>query len=360
MTVFQLIFLVFSGVQAARAALRLYRGRRAFEFIHLAVWVLAIGLLLRPEVSSFVAQQVGIGRGADLLTYILCFVSLGVYYQFYVRYRSLQQYATLFSRFLAIDRAAVPPAVFPGLDGAARSPDRAAMGGKDGVYIVIPAFNEGERLRKVLAGLLGEYRNVVVVDDGSRDDTHHVACQFPVHALRHWINRGQGASLQTGITYSLYRGAEFIITFDADGQHQSTDLARMLEPVMRGECDVTLGSRFLGGDSNVPPARRLLLQAARLFTRLTSGLRLSDSHNGLRVFSRKAALTINLNQDRMAHASEIYDQIARANLTYREIPVTIRYTSETLAKGQKGAASLRIMFHYLFGKLTARTASRAG
>ncbi len=169
--------------------------------------------------------------------------------------------------------------------------------------------------------------------------------------LQHRINRGQGAALQTGMTYSLTRGAEAIVTFDADDQHSPADLPRLLQPVLSGECDVTLGSRFLGGNSNVPWARRLLLRAARWVTWATSGLLLSDSHNGLRAFSRRAALAIYLRQDRMAHASEIYDQIAQDRLTFREVPVTVRYTSETLAKGQSAANAMNVLFHYLFGKL---------
>lgn len=220
------------------------------------------------------------------------------------------------------------------------------------VFIVIPAFNEASRIGPVLQELRQLYQQVIVVDDGSTDGTATVAEQHDCVLLRHSINRGQGAALQTGIAYSLRRGAGFLVTFDADGQHQAADIAKMLAPVVGGEVDVTLGSRFLGSSSNVPFVRRLVLQAARVFTWLTSGLYLSDCHNGFRVLSRAAAEKIKLRQDRMAHASEFYDQIRLAQLTYKEVSVSIRYTPETLAKGQSLSNSVNILFNYLFGKVS--------
>jgi glycosyltransferase involved in cell wall biosynthesis len=219
-------------------------------------------------------------------------------------------------------------------------------------YIVIPAYNESTRLAGVINDLRKDFPHVVVVDDGSRDETAQVAADAGCAVLRHIINRGQGAALQTGITYALRQGAEYVVTFDADGQHQKADLDAMLEPVVKGEVDVTLGSRFLDTRSEVPPLRRMLLQAARFFTWFTSGLYLSDCHNGFRVFSRKAAEALHIQQDRMAHASEIYDQIAAAGLRYREVPVTIRYTAETLAKGQRASNSVSVLFQYLFSKMS--------
>ena len=219
------------------------------------------------------------------------------------------------------------------------------------VFIIIPAFNEATRVGPVLHELVQHYTRVVVVDDGSTDGTAEVARQHGCTVLRHPINRGQGAALQTGITYCLRAGAGFLVTFDADGQHQVSDIAAMLEPVVQGGVDVALGSRFLSGNSNVPPLRSMVLRAARIFTWLTSGLYLSDCHNGFRVLSRPAAEQIRLRQDRMAHASEFYDQIRAAGLSFKEVPVSIRYTPETLAKGQSLSNLVSILVHYLVGKV---------
>lgn len=219
------------------------------------------------------------------------------------------------------------------------------------VFIVVPAFNEGHRLNAVLDDLSRTGHCIVVVDDGSRDHAMESAQRHNCYALRHTFNRGQGAALQTGITFALREGADAIVTFDADGQHQIADMPALLEPVLSGRADVALGNRFLSQRSNVPPIRRVVLQLGRIFTWLTSGLRVGDCHNGYRAFSRKGAAAINMKQDRMAHASEIYDQIRAAGLAYEEVPVTIRYSAETLAKGQKLSNSLSVLFQYLHGKI---------
>lgn len=218
------------------------------------------------------------------------------------------------------------------------------------VFIVVPAYNEGSRLSKVLEELGRTGYQVVVVDDGSSDHTADVARSHGCFVLRHVFNRGQGAALQTGITFAIREGADVIVTFDADGQHQTSDLPALLAPILEGRSDFVLGNRFLNGQSNVPAFRKLVLQLGRLFTFLTAGLRVGDSHNGYRAFSRKGASAISLKQDRMAHASEIYDQIKDSQLAYEEVPVTIRYSAETLAKGQKLSNSVSVLFQYLYGK----------
>jgi polyprenyl-phospho-N-acetylgalactosaminyl synthase len=202
-----------------------------------------------------------------------------------------------------------------------------------------------------VAELRALYPNVIVVDDGSRDDTAERAQAASAVVLRHLINRGQGAALQTGISYALAHGAQVIATFDADGQHLPGDLPALVMPIVAGEVDICLGSRFLGQTSAMPRRRRLMLRAAIAFTRVTSGLRLSDTHNGLRAFSRRAAEHFDIQLDRMAHASEIIDQVRSSDLPYREVPVHIRYTKYSLAKGQRSSAALRVAIEYLIGRL---------
>lgn len=219
-------------------------------------------------------------------------------------------------------------------------------------FVVIAAYNEGTCIEGVLHELRATYPNVVVVDDGSTDETYQIARREATHALRHLINRGQGAALQTGIDFALWRGARYIVTFDADGQHRVEDVAALVRPVSTGECDITLGSRFLGGASSVPVMRRLMLRLAVVFTRLVSRVALTDAHNGLRAFSRRAAERIDISMDRMAHASEVIDLIRRSGLPFREVPVQIRYTEYSLAKGQSLRDAVRIVFHYLVDRVT--------
>jgi glycosyltransferase involved in cell wall biosynthesis len=214
---------------------------------------------------------------------------------------------------------------------------------REDVFILIAAFREASVIGGVVRELRGRYPNVVVVDDGSNDATADEARAAGALVLSHVVNRGQGAALQTAITYGLQQGARYLITFDADGQHRPEDIAGLLEPIERGEADIVLGSRFLGSTEGMPRRRGLLLQLGVLFTRGMSGARLTDTHNGLRAFSRRAAARIQLTEDRMAHASELIDQVVRMHLPYIEVPVTIRYTEYSRNKGQKMSASFRIL-----------------
>jgi glycosyltransferase involved in cell wall biosynthesis len=211
------------------------------------------------------------------------------------------------------------------------------------VWVVIAAYNEAGVIARVVADVRGRGYPVVVVDDGSSDATSKVGRQTGAVVVRHPVNLGQGAALQTGIEFALAEGADFIVTFDADGQHRADDIAALLKALTDNGADFALGSRFLGASIDLPPARRLLLKAATLFTRLTTGLQVTDTHNGLRAMTRRGASRIALRQNRMAHASELLEQIARSGLRYVEVPVTIEYSAYSLAKGQKLSDSLAIL-----------------
>jgi glycosyltransferase involved in cell wall biosynthesis len=219
------------------------------------------------------------------------------------------------------------------------------------IFIVIPAYNEDKTLTKVLEEIKNEYSNIIVVDDGSTDNTYQQALLAKVTVLSHLINRGQGAALKTGIDYSLKQGADIIITFDADGQHQVTDIKDLIQPIINGEAEIVLGSRFLEIKNKIPFWRKVMLKTATVFTRFTSGLKLTDTHNGLRAISRPAAEKIKISQDRMAHSSEIINEIKRNNLKYAEVPVTINYTDYSLAKGQSAFDSVKILKDLVIKKL---------
>jgi len=218
------------------------------------------------------------------------------------------------------------------------------------VWVVIPAFNEAVAIGSVIAGVRAYAAKIVVVDDGSIDRTADAAGEAGAIVLRHVINRGQGAALQTGIDYALRRGASIIVTFDSDGQHSPADVPTLIAPVRDGRADIVLGSRFLGSTESMPRLRRVILHLAVLFTRMVSGLRVTDAHNGLRAFSRRAASLVHIQLDRMAHASELMDQIRRSGLVYTEVPVHVRYTEYSRQKGQRGVHAVRIAFDYFIGK----------
>lgn len=214
------------------------------------------------------------------------------------------------------------------------------------VWIVIPAYNESERIGAVVDELLALGHPVVVVDDGSRVPAIDALRDRSVHLLRHAINLGQGAALQTGISYALGRGAEVIVTFDADGQHQSADLHRLTEPVLTGKADVALGSRFLAGGKavHISCTKRLVLKLAVAFTRLTTALPVTDTHNGLRALSQRAASELTITQNGMAHASQILHEIASKKLSFVEVPVTIVYTAYSVQKGQRISNAFNVLW----------------
>jgi polyprenyl-phospho-N-acetylgalactosaminyl synthase len=204
------------------------------------------------------------------------------------------------------------------------------------IFIIIPAYNESRAIRSTVEPLIAYGYSVVVVDDHSIDQTRAVLQKLPVYYLRHPINLGQGAALQTGMDFALQQGAEFIIHFDADGQHQAEDISMLLEPLQRGQADIVIGSRFLRWQDwqEVPTFRRLFLRVAVLVNWMMTGVRLTDAHNGFRALTRSAAQKICLRENRFAHASEILVQIRHAKLRYVECPTKIVYTNYSKAKGQ--------------------------
>ena len=221
----------------------------------------------------------------------------------------------------------------------------------EAVFVIVRAYNEANVIRNVVGKLCEHFDHIVVVDDGSRDSTAACLRGLNVTLIRHCVNLGGGAALQTGITYALSQGAEWILTFDADGQHRIEDASSLLNVLQSENCDVVFGSRFLGTTVDIPTIRKLILRVARCFSNLTSGTRLTDTHNGLRGFSRTAASLLDITQNGMAYASEILNQLKKGNLTIREIPATIQYTHYSLSKGQSSLNAINILIDLVVGRL---------
>ena len=220
------------------------------------------------------------------------------------------------------------------------------------VWIVIAAYNEAHSIGHVVKELAkAGHKSVVVVDDGSADDTARIARQHTKHVLQHGINRGQGAALKTGIDYALQQDADIIVTFDADGQHRVEDIPKVVEPVKKGGVDVALGSRFLA-KTEVPFFRKLVLKGGIIVVWLFYGIKLTDVHNGFRAFSRHAAETIEITMDGMEHASEILSEIKKHGLRFVEVPVIIKYTEYSKQHGQSSLNALKIFYRMLLHRLS--------
>jgi glycosyltransferase involved in cell wall biosynthesis len=229
------------------------------------------------------------------------------------------------------------------------------------IAVLMPAFDEGERLARTVAELAASGGDVTmfVVDDGSKppvdeDALARAAGAMRVVFARHAVNLGQGAAIETARRLALdprfaKHGFDAYVTMDADGQHRAEDVLALAAAIEAG-ADVALGDRFAGG-SNVPRERRALIRLARAFERLATGARLSDAHNGLRAFGPRAIEAMRIRHNRMAHATELTRAIAQAELRVVEVPVSVRYTDESMKKGQRASGAVAILVDLFQGFL---------
>lgn len=204
------------------------------------------------------------------------------------------------------------------------------------MWIVIPAYNEEKVIQDVLREIQAAgYRNIIVVDDGSRDQTREKASQIPgVVALKHPINRGKGAATKTGIEAAKMLGAGIIVTMDGDGQHNPQDIARLIEPIKNNHCDVVLGTR-LKNPEGMPRHKVIANWVGNAVTWYFYGLWVSDSQSGFRAYSRHASELINTKTDRYEYDSEVIREIYYYKLKYKEVPIEVRYTDYSMGKVHK-------------------------
>ncbi len=216
--------------------------------------------------------------------------------------------------------------------------------------IIVPAFNEAKMIGSVLTDLQGAgYKNIVVIDDGSRDDTAQIAQNLKVPTICHVVNRGLGAALATGFEYARLIRADAVVTFDSDGQHRATDLKALLAPIEKGSADVVIGSRFadLG---KIPLDRKIVNLISDLITLLFYAVWTTDSQSGLRAFNKKAVDGVKIITDRMEVSSEFFKEIHRNHLKFKEIAIDAIYTPYSLKSSKQGnvaAASIKIGFQLL-------------
>ncbi|MDT5148684.1 MAG: polyprenyl-phospho-N-acetylgalactosaminyl synthase [Mycobacterium sp.] len=224
------------------------------------------------------------------------------------------------------------------------------------VWIVIPAFHEASVISDVVSDVRAVFDNVVCVDDGSRDDTAEKAWQAGAYVVRHPVNLGQGAAIQTGVEFARSQpGAGVFVTFDADGQHRVQDVIRMIDRLSGEDLDIVVGTRFAGTVAkNMPPLKRLALPVIAKLSRTSRKLGLTDAHNGLRVFNRTVADGLNLTMNGMAHASEIVVLIIENGWRVAEEPVEILYTDYSMSKGQPLVNGVNIIFDGLLRRRMRR------
>ena len=212
------------------------------------------------------------------------------------------------------------------------------------VCVIVPFYNEEEVIENVLTELIDGNYQVLAIDDGSTDKSNEIVRKMNCVLLRHPSNFGQGAALQTGITFArLNPKIEYYVTFDSDGQHQVSDIIHVLKPLENSETDFVFGTRFQDDKTKFPLLKRIVLMAAIKYTQLSTGVTITDTHNGFRAFNKVAANKINLNFSGMTHASEFVEKAGQSGLRIKEIPVHILYTKYAKRKGQSLWNSINIL-----------------
>ncbi|MFT4126236.1 MAG: glycosyltransferase family 2 protein [Gordonia sp. (in: high G+C Gram-positive bacteria)] len=225
-----------------------------------------------------------------------------------------------------------------------------APGPHDDVWLVIPVYNEAQVIAGVVARAAATFPNIVCVDDGSTDNSVAEIRASAARLVRHPVNLGQGAAIQTGVEFARSQcGARYFVTFDADGQHRVCDALAMVDRLRSEPVDIIIGTRFAGGRSeSVPIVRRIALRTIVLLSPHTRRLGLSDAHNGLRAFNRTVAEDLDLVMAGMSHASEFIGLIRHHRWRVAEHPVTILYTDYSRAKGQSLINGVNILADGLF------------
>ena len=214
------------------------------------------------------------------------------------------------------------------------------------VYLVVPAFNEEKTVSQIIEGIADKGYNVILVNDGSKDKTLKLAIEskrkYPnqIFVVSHVINRGLGAALKTGMVVALNKGAKYIITFDADGQHEIEDIPKVCKPLQDGEADVVIGARPF---EDMPISKSFANIIMNALTLIFYGRKVKDSQSGLRAFTAHAADVINIVSRGYGVSSEFIKEISDKNLRLAEVTITTIYTPETQNKGTDAIVGLKIL-----------------
>lgn len=214
------------------------------------------------------------------------------------------------------------------------------------VYLVVPAFNEEKTVSQIIEGIAEKGYNVILVNDGSKDKTLELAIEskrkYPnqIFVVSHVINRGLGAALKTGMVLALEKGAKYIVTFDADGQHEIGDIPLVCKPLVDGEADVVIGARPF---EDMPLSKSFANYIMNALTLIFYGRNVKDSQSGLRAFTAHAADVINIVSRGYGVSSEFIKEISDKDLKLEEVTITTIYTLETQNKGTDAIVGLRIL-----------------
>jgi glycosyltransferase involved in cell wall biosynthesis len=206
----------------------------------------------------------------------------------------------------------------------------------DDVLVVLPAYNEANHIEKVIKRIhrFG-FTQIVVIDDGSKDNTAELAEAAGAKVLRHIINRGPGAATETGFNYVRnHLQYKYCVTIDADEQHHPKDLSHLIEVLIEHNADMVIGNRFMKGTNNIPIIRVIYNGIANLMTYIFADSWVSDTQSGLKAFKRSALEKIKIKTDGYEFCSELIIKAQSHKLKIIETPITVFYTDMSMKKGQ--------------------------
>lgn len=216
------------------------------------------------------------------------------------------------------------------------------------VCIVIPSYNESQTIENVITGVINSFKSspykpfVVVVDDGSKDNTAQIAEKHGAFVIRHILNTGAGGATATGLSYAEQFGFNIAITMDADGQHDAGDLIKGLSELKKKDVDLLIGSRLINSEG-MSRVKVLGNKGLSFITYLLFGVRSTDSQSGLRIFSRKALEQLRWKTSGYEFCSEMLWRAKQLNLTIDEFPIKAIYTEYSLSKGQSNWNAINII-----------------
>lgn len=208
------------------------------------------------------------------------------------------------------------------------------------IVAILPALNEETRVAAVIESARKYVDEVVVVNDGSTDNTAEVAAKAGAVVLSHVENCGAGAATMTGIEAARALNADIVITLDADGQHDAHDITELLKPIQEERADIVFANRF-GQKNKIPSIRRLYNGIGNVVTFIATGKWMSDSQCGFKVFGPRAIAEIELNMNGFEFCTEIVREAAQYKWRIEEVPIRVLYSEYTLAKGQSFASGVR-------------------
>ncbi len=203
------------------------------------------------------------------------------------------------------------------------------------ICVMIPAYNEGPMIGQVVRRVRAcGYPQVVVIDDGSKDDTRQQALAAGAKVISHPINRGAGAASQTGVVYAHRKGINYLVQLDADGQHHPEDIRNLAAKMEEGHCDVVIGSRFIQMSEGIPPIRVAYNRISNLLTNWFCRHNYTDSQSGFRMLNRRAIISLRLTLDGFGYCSEMIVAAEQKGLVVAEAPISVSYTEYSMSKGQ--------------------------